>query len=291
MSKRIPPDDTIVITQPTGMVNVNTDMGLNIVPANGEVVVPTGYRFSFVYGAVYQDAATPPEIGEAQSGDIANGQDFSFPGGLYGAACNSAGTAVNYVRIWAIFEDLTEPVEETVPETGQFTGKCVSTAARRRRVTQTTGLPGFPLDYETRVGKWLQYRNAAVSHPHEGSILLNKGKPLLASSIAIAADRVLWRTKDCSETEWIELNSPRGWNEDSPDDGTWRFKSIPKYSIVVWQIGSRQPRVIRSQSPLNPTVITGLNNRSPIFVQVNDMTRKYSDNFGAFDVWVRVEAT
>ena len=82
---------TINIDHPKGIEDVNTAMGLNIVPANGDCAPEEGFTLEFVYGAVYQ-GSTPPSLGEAQSGDVSNPATgtFNFPSGLEGAVCNAA---------------------------------------------------------------------------------------------------------------------------------------------------------------------------------------------------------
>jgi hypothetical protein len=279
---------SINIGHPKGTEDVNTDMGLNVVAGSGDCAPDAGFLLEFVYGVVFQ-GSTAPGMQDSQSGEVIDPAvgSFHFPSGLYGADCNSGGTAPNSVKYWCVFRETATTHEVTTDLTGTFNGHCVSSVARSRSAARV--FPGFPLAYSQKIGKQRRYRNAAVTHPHEGSILLDGAKPLFATSISVVARNVLWRSKDTRGNAYIEINRARGQAQLAPNSDTWRFDGLNKFAIVVWQLGGIE-KVVRSESQANPTLITGLNNTRPIFVQVNDLARKYSDNFGAFDLLVRIES-
>ncbi|MCG8648660.1 MAG: hypothetical protein MI861_02445, partial [Pirellulales bacterium] len=129
---------------------------------------------------------------------------------------------------------------------------------------------------------WLGYRNLLTTNPFErGKVLMFNGRPLAASSLAVAAQDVRWYHKGNPR---LAICRPTGTHEDVNSGlrmgafifgrEPFRFTSAPKCSICVYQHGNaRMPgeviNVVESQSRESPDVF-GLAPDQPIRVRVND---------------------
>jgi hypothetical protein len=108
--------------------------------------------------------------------------------------------------------------------------------------------------------------------------------------LAVTATAISVYVSDCQWNYAIDANaritSPTG-NGQRAGSG-WAFPNGNQFGVLVRQ-GNNYWQV-NGTSAAAPTRITGLTNTDGVWVSVNDTNGNYNDNWGAFDIYIRVDA-
>ena len=100
------------------------------------------------------------------------------------------------------------------------------------------------------------------------------------TQISVYARDIRWRYGFGNRPDMV---TPTG--EGGQGGSGFRFRNAHRFGITIYQ-GNNYWNVT-STNPNRPTVITGLSNTEPVRITVNDTNGNYSDNYGAFDIYIR----
>ena len=146
------------------------------------------------------------------------------------------------------------------------------------------GLSAEPSEFDSAsIIRQLFWTHLPVNFEY-GTRLFANDAPFRARRIRIWAQDVTWSFS--REDPHAVITTAKGHGEIA--DNNWRYPTMPKFGIVLWQPNGTTVSVPNSLPPDNRPYEFQISNAHEIIMNVNDALGAYQDNGGAFSLKLEV---